>query len=298
MNIEIISGPLIGMVIGYFTNYLAVKMLFRPYHPIKIGKKVLPFTQGIIPKEKERLAESIGTMVGNTLLSEELLNQAFLSEEMKQRIRCIAEETLKEWSARQETIADITKHYVGVEIYEEKYIALEDYITDKIVWKLIEIDLGTIISNEAQKYIKDKLKDNFFSKFMKQDKMSGITDLLAHKINSYMEENGKNIVEPQVKEELKKLADIPICQIADKLEDNKEIYISLIIRIYEQFITEKMSDILQNISIPDLIRKKITEMELSEVENMILSVMKKELNVVVNLGAVIGFVLGIINIFL
>ena len=31
--LKYISGPLVGAVIGYFTNYLAVKMLFRPYYP-------------------------------------------------------------------------------------------------------------------------------------------------------------------------------------------------------------------------------------------------------------------------
>ena len=35
--LEIIAGPAIGAVIGYCTNYIAVKMLFRPLKPIKIG---------------------------------------------------------------------------------------------------------------------------------------------------------------------------------------------------------------------------------------------------------------------
>ena len=46
MDLTIIAGPLIGAVIGYFTNYLAVKMLFRPRREIKIGSKTLPFTPG------------------------------------------------------------------------------------------------------------------------------------------------------------------------------------------------------------------------------------------------------------
>jgi uncharacterized membrane protein YheB (UPF0754 family) len=39
-------------------------------------------------------------------------------------------------------------------------------------------------------------------------------------------------------------------------------------------------------------------MDVLEVEELVLSIMKKELNSVVNLGAVIGFVIGIINIFI
>ncbi|MEG0107985.1 MAG: DUF445 family protein, partial [Lachnospiraceae bacterium] len=53
-----IAGPLIGAVIGYCTNYIAVKMLFRPLYPVKIGRFTLPFTPGMIPKGKERLAKA------------------------------------------------------------------------------------------------------------------------------------------------------------------------------------------------------------------------------------------------
>ena len=45
--LKVLSGPLIGAVIGYFTNYLAVKMLFRPLHPVKIGNWTLPFTPAL-----------------------------------------------------------------------------------------------------------------------------------------------------------------------------------------------------------------------------------------------------------
>lgn len=36
--VAMLSGPVIGAVIGYFTNYIAVKMLFHPRNPVKIGK--------------------------------------------------------------------------------------------------------------------------------------------------------------------------------------------------------------------------------------------------------------------
>ena len=49
MDMSYLTGPLIGAVIGYFTNYLAVKMLFHPRKAIKVGKFTLPFTPGAIP---------------------------------------------------------------------------------------------------------------------------------------------------------------------------------------------------------------------------------------------------------
>ena len=66
-----IAGPLIGAVIGYFTNYIAVKMLFHPHEEKRIFGKRLPFTPGVIPKNKPRLAHAIGEAVANVLLTKE-----------------------------------------------------------------------------------------------------------------------------------------------------------------------------------------------------------------------------------
>ena len=69
--------PLAGTIIGYFTNDLAIKMLFRPYKAIYIGKRQLPFTPGLIPRNQERLAKRVSdTIMGSLLTPEELQNLA------------------------------------------------------------------------------------------------------------------------------------------------------------------------------------------------------------------------------
>jgi len=58
--------PFIAAIIGWFTNYLAVKMLFHPKKPINIlGLKI----QGIFPKKHMVLAERIGRLVAEDLLT-------------------------------------------------------------------------------------------------------------------------------------------------------------------------------------------------------------------------------------
>jgi len=67
----------IGGVIGYCTNDIAIKMLFRPYRPIYLGKQRVPFTPGLIPSNQERLAQRISdTIMGSLLTPEELQNLA------------------------------------------------------------------------------------------------------------------------------------------------------------------------------------------------------------------------------
>ncbi|MGY4690502.1 DUF445 domain-containing protein [Salibacterium sp. K-3] len=59
----------IGSLIGGVTNSLAIKMLFRPLHPVYIGNRRLPFTPGLIPKRRKEMAEQMGKMVVNHLLT-------------------------------------------------------------------------------------------------------------------------------------------------------------------------------------------------------------------------------------
>ncbi|MFB1081453.1 DUF445 domain-containing protein [Jeotgalibacillus sp. JSM ZJ347] len=76
----------VGAVIGGFTNSLAIKMLFRPYKPVYIGKWRVPFTPGLIPKRREELARQLGLMVVNHLLTAESLKAKFLNTEKEKAL--------------------------------------------------------------------------------------------------------------------------------------------------------------------------------------------------------------------
>jgi uncharacterized membrane protein YheB (UPF0754 family) len=68
-----LAPPLVGTVIGYFTNDVAIQMLFRPYRALFVGKYQVPFTPGLIPRNQERLAKRISdTIMGSLLTPAEL----------------------------------------------------------------------------------------------------------------------------------------------------------------------------------------------------------------------------------
>lgn len=84
----LLAPPVFGGVIGYFTNDLAIKMLFRPYRPYFIFKRRLPLTPGLIPSNQERLAQRVAdTIMGSLLTPEELekLARRLLKTERTQR---------------------------------------------------------------------------------------------------------------------------------------------------------------------------------------------------------------------
>lgn len=71
------APPIVGGIIGYFTNDIAIQMLFRPYRAYYIAGRQVPFTPGLIPSNQERLAQRISdAIMGSLLTPEELQNLA------------------------------------------------------------------------------------------------------------------------------------------------------------------------------------------------------------------------------
>ena len=69
-----------GALIGYFTNALAIRMLFRPLTRKYLLGVPVPLTPGIIPRRRGELARSIGRMVARDLLSAEAVRARLQSE--------------------------------------------------------------------------------------------------------------------------------------------------------------------------------------------------------------------------
>jgi len=90
---EVLFLIIIGAIIGWLTNVLAIKMLFRPIRPFKIP--LLNITiQGLIPKRRHDIAKSIGEDVEKELISINEIFDRLVTEENKQEVICIIKEKL------------------------------------------------------------------------------------------------------------------------------------------------------------------------------------------------------------
>lgn len=76
----------VGMVIGYVTNDIAIKMLFRPLSEKRFLGLRVPFTPGILPKNRHKLALSLGNTVARELLNEDVLRKRFRSDDFRETV--------------------------------------------------------------------------------------------------------------------------------------------------------------------------------------------------------------------
>ena len=294
--LQVLSGPLVGAFIGYVTNYIAVKMLFRPLNPVKIGKRTLPFTPGIIPRRKPALAKALGKAVGTTLLTKEDLKAILLCEEVKERITELVCTQLNALFDKEITVKEQALLLAEEEQYEEVRQQMLDTMTDKILERVLEMEIGNFIIESAKKGIKEKVTNPFVTMFLNND----IIDSLAQPIGEYIEqaiqEDGREYIKPMVEKEIESFEEKSIREISEKIPFQFSKIREQIESIYTKGM-ERFSDaVLEQFQVEEIVEQKVNEMSVKDLEQLVLSVMKDELQAIVNLGALIGFLLGILNI--
>lgn len=287
-----------GAVIGYFTNFLAVKMLFRPLHEVKIGNFRLPFTPGIIPKGKDRLAKALGAAVGENLLTREDLEQIFFSDSVKQVTTDALMETIYSEKNRETPVKELLSEHMEAGEYQTEKEHLENLLCEKIQKGIRNLDIPRLINEESKRVIREKVQGSFFEMMISDDLIESLTSHIGVRVERYIEENGRDLIFPIIDEQVTGLEQKTVWEIAEAVNIRQENVRTWIEQAYERLVREKISDLADQFPIQEMVESKVRQMDVLEIEELVLSVMKNELDTIVNLGAVIGFVIGIVNIFL
>ena len=293
--INILAGPIIGSLIGYVTNYIAVKMLFRPRNPVKLGNFTLPFTPGIIPKRKADLARALGNAVGNNLFTGADLEQMLLSDKAKQKVLGEVADLL---DRDEQTIEDMLSSFWGQEEYLSGKAELENLLCEKIMSALYGLNLGEVIVRESARAIKERTEGTMLALVANDKLIASMVVPLGKKLESYLLENGQDLIRPIINGGIEDLSSKSLAALFQETGIEKERLLELVEEAYTQLIKTKVADFIKEFDIAAVVEQKINGMDVQEVERLVLSVMKRELNAVVNLGALIGFIIGLINLLL
>lgn len=128
--------PAIGGVIGYLTNRLAVKMIFRPIKPINIlGFRL----QGLMPRRQADMAKSIGAVVGDHLVRHEDLARGLDNIDMES------------------ILMELLDHGLGPKIQELRGLPLiGGFLTEERIEDLRKSIISSLVEHKGK--IMDKLE--------------------------------------------------------------------------------------------------------------------------------------------
>jgi len=296
MNMELITGPLIGGIIGLVTNGLAIRMLFRPLRPVYIGKFKLPFTPGLIPKERARIASSIGAVVSENLLDNDTLKKNLLSEEMQVQINEKLDKAIEKYASSDDTVASLVAKVIPLDAntFDEKLKNVQGKLAGSITRKALEQDIGTDIADYACEGIIAKM--NPVIKALAQGAINSVKKPLAIKINEMVDERSGPLIKKFIETQSEELLQMPLKDVVERYRDKIPVIKKYFWDLYAELIENKLADVLDSIKISSVIENKILELDLLEMEKMIMKLMKKELNAIIWLGGLLGLLMGFFNI--
>ncbi len=142
----------IGGIIGYVTNVVAIKLIFRPIKPIKIpiiNKEII----GLIPKRKTEIANNIGEIVQKEFISLDEILENIITEEDKEnvveyikvKIKVIINEKM---AFAPSAIKNIIQGYVSEAIENEIKQSIDD-LSEEVIRKANKrIDIGKMVEDK------------------------------------------------------------------------------------------------------------------------------------------------------
>lgn len=292
--------PVMGAVIGYFTNEIAITMLFRPHKPKYLFGHRVPFTPGIIPKEKSRIATSIGETVSKHLMDQETLEKNLLSEEMIAKVESGIDAFVESLKNTEDTLRVYISQYVPEDDVNTVINKLTNEFADRIGEKIREENLCKGISHKVVEYAIEQTGKGLLG-FLQTDKLVNklsepIEKALSKHLDNILRENSGEIVLKMINGEIDSYMERPVSELIQGRENIITRAKSTIVSIYKAIIAEQLPKMLESIDIQKIVENRINEMEVVETEKLTYAVLDKELKAIVWLGALLGAVLGTINL--
>lgn len=178
--LQLILLPLVGALIGWLTNWLAIKMLFRPRRVVNIaGLKV----QGLLPKRRHDLAVSVGEVVERELVSHEDVKRHLAGPEFHDAVKKTTEKQVEVFiKEKLYSLHPLLTSVIPIEVFAEKVKGLVVNAIVKMIPELIE---GFTKDLEAklrfQKIVTEKIEGFEF------DRLEKIVLKIARKELRYIE---------------------------------------------------------------------------------------------------------------
>lgn len=300
--VRFVAPIALGGIIGAFTNYIAIKMMFRPYKEKRIFGFVVPFTPGIIPKRQNDLAKAIGRVVSDNLVDVDGISKMLLSDETIGKLESKIDEMFRALQRNEDSLRTFFSNYAGEERVENLIKRVNDNLVSKIDGIVSDEKIGQTIAASAMSAFDERIGDGFMGMITKnaladivKDK---ITPKLANLINDVMRGDGRKMILSIVDDEINRFANGSVSSWTASVSDEKiESLKNDVVRLYSEKVKSELPRLLRTIDISKIVEDKIQSMDMPMVEKLVLDVANNELYMLVWLGGLLGAVIGVANIF-
>ncbi len=169
MNPIYILIPVISAFIGWFTNWIAIKMLFHPRQPWRFAGLTI---QGIFPKRQQQFAEKLGRLVSQELLSFSEIEQKITSVENLKKIMPVVDAHVDDFLRnRLSDMFPVLSMFIGDKTISQMkgfFMAELESLFPTLMKNYMknlqsELDLEKIVTEKVAGFSSDKLEEILFA---------------------------------------------------------------------------------------------------------------------------------------
>ena len=257
-------------------------------------------TPGMIPKNKERLAAGIGDMVSGKLMSSDVLAETLLSPEMFDKVRGKVTDFVAKQRQNNTPISMALAQLIGADTVTSVVDTVKSSVDQRITEKMSDPSLSEFVTQSIMKSINEQLSSNKFVEFLGgfAVKALDVEGKVRNMVSNVLSGEAVELVKNMVHSETDKFLQKPVSSLFTQGDDKINKIADAVVELYRKVVTDKLPEILKTIDIKQVVHNRIINMDVLEMERMILDICDKELRAVVWLGAVLGSIIGCINIFI
>ncbi|MCQ2202486.1 MAG: DUF445 family protein [Bacteroidales bacterium] len=289
--ISIIVAVLVGAFIGWITNHVAIKMLFRPLTAKRIFGWRIPGTPGVIPRNRVELAQGMANIVAHKLLTPETLGKRLLSEEMITKMEGFVNTHVKKLYQKNPTLGEFINSIFGEQTLTEVGAYLKSDLTGVVGTRLSDPELAQSLTDKIIEQVTVKVDNPLIKMAIPMFK-----DTLVSSVSHFLSEQGTPMVMSLATEQGKNFLDMKMSDVIDKYKSQVENLIEGMVELYRKIVKEQLPRMLNNLDISMLVKNEVENMDVMRLEEIVLEVMRKHLNFIEYIGAALGAILGLINV--
>ncbi len=206
--IKYATPPVVGAIIGYVTNKVAIKMLFRPLRAWRLGGIRIPMTPGVVPSKRLELAQNMGEVVGDHLLTSKEISKGLRQDVFQDKLLSLIEERMKEvleknldtlpslvpdkfrvyFDLARKTVIYQTKESMRSFIYSERFAAIVASAVERRIEDFLNNDMETILSSSNRETFYMFIEKNMKRMFVSSEMEQWVDDFVHQKVHSILQD--------------------------------------------------------------------------------------------------------------
>ncbi len=259
MSIDIVTLPIIGAFIGYFTNYVAIKMLFYPKKPYYISNVRVPFTPGLIPKKRGELIENISNVVAEKVINKNELVRYVYSKKNREFLYSYTQSILNDLLDKKLSELNLPYGKISQIISKQVEQTKKTFIREKL--GTLEIDFDYITYNAFLLIDKNKR----IKELIQNKTLETLYQNLESLSNSALFDLSSRLDDPEIRELIRKKITESLNDYIDESNILTASFVSMIAPLIEEndkvmdIIIDKLKQLLNDKNVKIRVKNSIIE---------------------------------------